>query len=464
MSKERRKLARWLGAVHLTLAAVALGAAVRAESMELEMWTTEAQPERQAAIGYLMDAFAAFHDDVRVQVVAFDENAISAALAAARREGGAPDIVHAGADTIIALAARGALDRGLATAIMDRLGPERFALGARRMLRDAATGAFDGVPFHGWLQGLVYRADWFAEAGLPPPRTWEDILTAAERLHDPARGRYGILIGTEADSYAQQVFTHLALGNGVRIIDRAGRLVFDSPETVETLAFVKQLAAFAPPGAHTPRARDYYLQGRLAMMFYSTFIMDDLALPEIAADSLTGANFSALEGAAFDPDLLSNTRTVTRITNRRPASFGAVSALGLFATEDPARRAAVARLVLFLFNPDVYIAWLHMAPGGMLPVLPEVANEDMLYRDLTGVLEHYGRARLKAILQGMDGIETFGAVSEVRRPEASVILDGNIIGEMVHRVIHEGMPPADAVSRASARMRALLAQQGRSLR
>jgi multiple sugar transport system substrate-binding protein len=458
MSKLRRK-PLWFCTVQLALAVAALSAAARAEPMELTLWTTEVRPERQAVIGYLMDAFAAYNDDVQVRVVGLGEKGMSDALTATGLEGRAPDIVHAGTDPIVSLAATGALDRGLATEVMNTLGRERFALGARRMLRDEASDTFDGVPFTGWLQGIVYRADWFAEAGLAPPETWEDILNAAKRLHDPARGRYGILIGTEADFYAQQVFTPLALANGVRIVDATGRIVFDSPETVETLKFVKRLAAFAPPGAHTPRARDYYLQGRLAMMFYSTFIMDDLALPEIAADSLTGANFDALEGAAFDPDLLSNTHTVTRITKSRPASFGAVTALGLFPAEDPARREAVKRLVLFLFNPDVYVAWLHMVPGGMLPVLPEVANDDVFYRDLAGVLDHYGRARLKAILRGMEGIETFGAVAGARRPEPSVILEEKIIGEMVHRAIHGGMSSADAVSWASARMRTLLEQQ-----
>lgn len=38
---------------------------------------------------------------------------------------------------------------------------------------------------------LYYRADWFAEAGLNPPRTFDEFLEAALKLTDPANNRYG---------------------------------------------------------------------------------------------------------------------------------------------------------------------------------------------------------------------------------------------------------------------------------
>lgn len=49
-----------------------------------------------------------------------------------------------------------------------------------------------GVPAQTTPELLFYRKDLFAEAGLEPPATTDDLLKAARKLHDPAQGRYGI--------------------------------------------------------------------------------------------------------------------------------------------------------------------------------------------------------------------------------------------------------------------------------
>lgn len=49
-----------------------------------------------------------------------------------------------------------------------------------------------GVPSQTTPELLFYRKDLFAEAGLEPPHTTEALLKAAETLHEPTQGRYGI--------------------------------------------------------------------------------------------------------------------------------------------------------------------------------------------------------------------------------------------------------------------------------
>ncbi|MFT6121284.1 MAG: multiple sugar transport system substrate-binding protein, partial [Yoonia sp.] len=49
-----------------------------------------------------------------------------------------------------------------------------------------------GVPSQTTPELLFYRKDWFAEAGIEPPSTTDEVLRAAELLHDPRRGRYGV--------------------------------------------------------------------------------------------------------------------------------------------------------------------------------------------------------------------------------------------------------------------------------
>ncbi len=421
----------------------------------LTFWTADVERDRIAAIRYLMDGFTAGTDGIEVEIRGIDEAEFPEAFMGAADAGKAPDIVHASADTVIALGAGGALDLDRTTKLVADIGERRFAGGAKRALR-GADGRYFGVPFHGWLQGVIYRTDWFAEAGLEPPNSWDRLAAAAERLHDPANGRYGVLIGTQADFYAQQIFTHLALTNGVRIVDAQGRLVFNSPRTVETLELIKRLAQFGPPGPQGTRGRDYYLQGRLAMMFYSSYIMDDIAIEDAALDALTPENFADLEGNRFDPTLIHNTRSVPILWNLRSTGFGSIIALGLGKTEDPNRQAAQHALVRFLFRRDAHIAWLHIEPGGNLPVMPEIAAEPMFYRDLRGVFARFGRDRVAAIVNGMNEIDSFGVIDGTLRPEPALVLEAGIIGEMIRRAVWDDVPPAEAVAWAEKEMQTLL--------
>jgi multiple sugar transport system substrate-binding protein len=417
----------------------------------IDFWTTETAPERLAAINYVKDVFEILNDDVRIIVKPINENDLFDRIVSARVLGEHPALINAGSELITALGSRGYLDAGASAEIVGRIGRSRFFGGSREML-EASMGKWHGVPFHGWVQGVWYRKDWFEEAGLDPPADWKSILAAARSLHDPESGRYGIVIGTKADHYAEQVFTQIARSNGAAVLDGQGGVAFDSERMVEALDFYVRLAKYTPPGPQNWRGRDFYLQGRLAMIFYSTFIMDDLALPERAANSLTGDNFPELEGAEFDPLLVSNTGMVPVIENRRPSSYGVVNALAFGEGISKAARGAAIRFADFLFERESYITWLHMAPGGMLPVIRGVGHDEDFLRDPGGVFRSYGHDKMAAIISGLERVENFSSGKGEHGAKAALIFAEKIIPEMIREAVFEGVPPGEAVSRASARM------------
>src|SRR5438477_996411 len=59
-----------------------------------------------------------------------------------------------------------------------------------------AAGAFQGkqyaLPVDPNVQLLVYRKDLFAERGLKPPTTWDELLSTAKAFQDPAKQQYGV--------------------------------------------------------------------------------------------------------------------------------------------------------------------------------------------------------------------------------------------------------------------------------
>ena len=243
---------------------------------------------------------------------------------------------------------------------------------------------------------------------------------------------------------------------GVREFDENGKLAFNSPETLETLKFYKELAAFNPPGPQSWRARDYYLQGRMAMFFYSTYIMDDLALAEIAAGSLTGENFSDLKGSSFDPELVNNTGVVSIIKKKVPAGYGSIVALGIIKKQSEIDKNAVKKLVEFMYEPFSYITFLHMAPGGMNPVLRDIAAMPEYLNDPRGIFKKYGREKVKKVIEGLDSIGSFTSVNGRSIPESGKIYSKMIIPRMIYSVTIEGKSPEDAIDWAEGEMRKAL--------
>ncbi len=438
------------------------------EPVVLRVWVTEIDEDRIRAIRYLTSLYATLRDGVEVELQSVDENRFVGLFEKSLRNGTAPALVGTAAELVVALGERGYLDVRETEAAIDRIGRRRFFAGALDMLESSAGGQHYGIPFHGWIQGIWYRDDWFKREGLAAPTTWEAIIKAARVFTQPDKGTYGILLGTMKDFYAAQIFTQLALSNNARMFDANGNVVFYSPRMVEALELYRTLARYSPPGIHTWRARDYYLQGKVAMMFYSTFIMDDLALPSVAADSLSNRNFPDLPGTDFDPQLVRNTRMVSIVHHRGNAAYGMVSALGLvrpeLAPHGKALDAVCTDFLEYLYSPDVYISWLHMAPGGMMPVFRDVTGEDAFMRDLTGVFRRYGRPKVREICQGLERITNFSHTQGVSHPLASEVYARNVLSEMVVKALSGALSSEQAVLYAQERIRQIVEERrGRTM-
>ncbi len=419
---------------------------------EIEFWTIQTQSDRVRTIQLLIDTFQALNPDISVRLSPVDENDMPSRIAVAAAAGTLPHIVEAGSEVIIALAEEGIMDVPAATKMLGKIGAKRFYEGALQMLSSPHKGQYCGLPYHGWVQGIWYRKDWFEKEGLDPPDTWNNILKAAETFHKPENNQYGILIGTKAEVYAEQCFTHLALSNGVREFDAKGSLSFNSSETLETLKFYRELAQYNPPGPQSWRARDYYLQGKMAMFFYSTYIMDDLALAEEAAESLTGEHFSDLKGGSFDPMLVENTGVVTAIKGKEPMGYGAIVGLCITKKQGQAEKEAVERFIGFMYETFSYITFLHMAPGGMNPVLRDIASMPEYQKDPKGIFKRYGRAKVASIIRGLDSIGSFTITEGRSFPESGKLYSRMIIPRMIYSVTIEGAEPEKALKGAEGEM------------
>lgn len=91
-----------------------------------------------------------------------------------------------------------------------------------------------GIPYTQNLDILWIRSDWFKEAQVNPPDTWDEFFQAAKILTDPAKKRYGFTIrGGAGGSFQLQRMMYAYSGIQAAMIN--GRSTINDPKHVEFL-------------------------------------------------------------------------------------------------------------------------------------------------------------------------------------------------------------------------------------
>lgn len=99
------------------------------------------------------------------------------------------------------------------------------------------NGKMYTLPFNKSVAIYIYNLTALKEAGLEPPKTWEELLAASKAMtvvKDGKVTRYGMVLRPNVDYFANLLFT-----NGGRYLDPSGKkAVFNGPEGVEALQFM----------------------------------------------------------------------------------------------------------------------------------------------------------------------------------------------------------------------------------
>ncbi len=341
-----------------TFLSLVLALTLGAASAQLTFWTTEHQPERMDVQERLANEFEAA-TGISVAVVPVEEAQIAERVTAAFAAGDLPDVIFHPVNYTVTWAEAGILDTAAASEVVDDLGQDTFGAGTLALM--SFRGEAAAVPTDGWTQLLVYRADLFMEHGLASPTDYDSILAAGRALHDPPH-MFGFVAATDpSQDYMMQVMEHLALANGVQLVDDEGNITLDTPAMVEFLEFYGELVDMSPPGnLYWLQSRELYQAGQAAMIVWSPFILDELA--GLRDDVPVPADEPHESGW-----LARNSGFVTSISGPSyPEGAGWTQVSGLGITVD-ADIDAAQEFVAYLLN-DGYLDWLGMAAEGKFPV------------------------------------------------------------------------------------------------
>ncbi|HEY0700033.1 MAG TPA: sugar ABC transporter substrate-binding protein [Micromonospora sp.] len=195
-------------------------------TVTLQLWDTDTRPERTANLKKLISMFEAKNPGIKVSYLGLPTDQYMQKINTAIATRSTPDLLTPKASDIAALVAQKALaplDERLESAGLEQELSEQ-------MLKSSRAAAPDGklylTPATSLADVIYYRADWFRQAGLKPPATWQDFDEAARRLTDAPAGRFGYTLRGGNGFFPQMV---------EMVYPRAGVTTFFRPDGSSTL-------------------------------------------------------------------------------------------------------------------------------------------------------------------------------------------------------------------------------------
>ncbi|WP_240674882.1 ABC transporter substrate-binding protein [Cellulomonas endophytica] len=191
------------------------------------------------------------------------------------------------------------------------LGKEDAVLPAARSTIEALYGGFNVLPFQYNIEGIWYNETLFADNGIEPPATWDELVAAAQTLKDAgvvpfaASGEQGWPITRLISGY---LFRDLGPDALQKVAD--GEAELTDPEYVAAAQAVADLGAagFFSEGVGSidyDTAFNQFTSGDAGMFYMGSWALSTFADPEanpIGADAVGFMPFPAVEGGAGDVD------------------------------------------------------------------------------------------------------------------------------------------------------------------
>ncbi|HFD38667.1 MAG TPA: extracellular solute-binding protein [Anaerolineae bacterium] len=416
----------------------------------IEFWTTDNEEERVNVYEEVAARFMKEHPDIEVRIVPIEEAGVTQRIATALAANRPPDLIRMGVERVAAFAADDILDEDAAEAVIEAVGKDDFRAGPLQMVTDPSTGKYAAIPYDGWIQAIWYRMDMFEEAGLKPPISWDDINAACDALPGTGNLLYALTLPTDpGQNYPHQVFEQVAMSNNAWPFDKDGNVTMNTPEMVEALKFYTGLQRCAMPGPQYWRgAREAYELDQAGMLFYSTYIMDDLV--EGSGTEEGGKVEIAVE------DLAAKTGFAPMMEGPNgAASYGQLVTLAIPKGADPE-----AQMVAEYFLTEGYQDVLALAPFGKVPVLKSAVDG---WKDLSPYFANYSPETLDQIANGYESMQRWLFRPDYDATQRAVIgdIEGRLlIPQVISNIALEGiMTPESGAQWLQEQVEALLAER-----
>ena len=421
------------------LAGAALTAAMAASpamaDKAIRMLTTERDPNTQAVFNQIVEEFTKLHPDVKIEIEYSGFSDINMKVATSLAAGDPPQIINAQNFFIFEYANNGGI-RPL-DGLIDDIGREDF-VASTLAAYSTPDGVTWGLPFSIGANVLWARGDLYEKYGLEIPKTWDEYEHNNKVLYeagqkDGQQKMYGLAMAAGIN-WATEDTTHAWMwNNGALITDAQGNPTLTSPEAVETLAFLKRLSKYAPPGITTYGHNEVI----------NAFVTESVAHTEYPFRVLTNMKRS-------NPKLLDIAVPFLHPRGPSPKARGATHlyAKGWAILKDADHQEESEAFLKYMLTGDRYIRLLHSVPIHYWPPRYSV-QKNTKFRSHPLMQTPAGKRSLdvldKALQQGVFALNGSGSIVLKLAP----LIEKRMLSNALQRVLIQGMSPEDSLREAA---------------
>jgi multiple sugar transport system substrate-binding protein len=420
----------------------AVGYALASEKGKLHIYFMNPSDPHVKQAEAVIDKFEKAHQGTEVNLEVLGFTGFMAKMAASVASGNPPDIFFATAGHKWTVQQKGWLYP--VDDVIEKLGGDDYFEPLPGYTQ--IDGHYWGVPQQSYTVHLEYRKDLFDQKGLKEPKTWQDLLTAAKALTEDLDGdgkidRYGIAAPLKTDYLVGIYFLSFLWGNGGHVLDKEGNVVFNSPETVQTLEFFKELYKYAPPG----------VTGYSWTEMVSTYVQDKAAITTFSAlkplAEAIKANQMIAENTAICP-------IPTRLASQQ--GKGRWADMEWMVVKGGKNPELAKEFITFWLQPQRLVKYYLAEPVFVVPgekpvlALDEYWNDDQIVK--------YRHVIEKMIELNRGGVDAALEHPGVLQPNTSIINQRLLITECVQNVVLGKLSPEKAAEKAHQEMEKLLAK------
>jgi multiple sugar transport system substrate-binding protein len=408
-----------------------------ADPIQITVWHQEEVQSRIKQYQMVIDRFNASQSDYKVVQQVQNWGNIYEKLPPAIQAGVQPDIQFSIPDFTVTVRKTGIVQS--VTDFVKKLDEQHHFL-QQAVVPYTDDNQVWAVPLYGMVQVLWYRKDLFKAAGLDPskpPATWDELIADAKALAKD--GKYGVGIPASHSLATDQVFySFMSTNGGKELFSPDGKVDFDTPNNVKSLAFYKELAGLSPSGIASwswPEPQDAFNAGSIAMAVEK------------------GQYMSGFEAASGQPASSLGCGSIPQPAGGQRASIY-YSNGAMILTKDPKHIAGAEAFLSFVLEPSHYVPFLLAEPGLFLPLTDDGSKSD--WKDAS-VLKPYGACVDLMIEESKHGVLPGFNTGKV---EAAIgpIMAQNLMSQVVQRAVVGGEDPKAALEWGQEQMQAAAAQ------
>jgi multiple sugar transport system substrate-binding protein len=251
----------------------------------LGYWHTFTSQSEMSGLEKVTKAFSDKYPNVTIKSENVPNADFMAKFTLAVQGGGKPDTTMASNVRLPDMVAMGGLkDMTARVSAWD----QRQYLPDSRFKDSTVSGKIYGVPSFAFVNWMYYRVDWFKEAGLEPPKTFDDFQNAAIKLTDPSKNRFGF--GMRGAGGGEGMLIEVIRSFGSPIVDDKGQPAMDRQKATDALRWFSELYTkhkAVPPSVTNDSFQQImtgFTTGQTAMLWHHTGSLIDVSTA-LGADS-----------------------------------------------------------------------------------------------------------------------------------------------------------------------------------